>query len=790
MDQQTRQGRLWPIVRLVVKAIWRFLGRMGLAIRQLLTWFIWLPLYFLTMPLWLPLRWSWQQFKPFIPQIWRFIGSTGLAIRKLWLWAIWEPFIWLLTPLIFLLKRVIWPISKWVYRIVRRVALFLGGQLARFGRMIWRISAPRRHLWRRVWRSRWLVWRSRFWWRFKRPSPLPLQTEVAPAVPRPELTRRRTLRLATAFASVAVLLMVGLISLQEREPVIASASAVDQNRFSFPKIIVLTPTPLPASPTPVPTAVLTPWPTPDLTQGGGAILFSQHVNGNSDIYLLPVGQAEAVRITSHVAADRHPSWSPDGSRFAFASQREGQWDIFVYDIRQGTLRNVTDDLNFDGAPTWSPDGEWLAYESYQQENLDIYLVKVSESQNPIRLTRHPAADYAPSWEPINGRHIAFTSWRPGAPDILIRSLDDPLAERVINVTNSPDEHENGAIFAPDGRSLAYFVSSRDFNLVRGVSLSEQVEPIGSPRSLGQQGSQPAWAPDNKALVYVYEREGQSFLVAGSPDAWGVTPQVYAGAGEISSPSWTAVQFMPTMVDSLANIDGELTQKPLYVEALAETVIETPAFQLFELSINAPSPYLTDRVDQSFLALREHLLTAVGWDILGRLDGMFTALAERPLPGQPTQNWNKAGRAFDLSYQEALSLDPQIEVVPEWVGNDIFWRIYVKTELQDGSQGEPLRARPWDFRARSGDDPQYYDQGGKLRAAIPAGYYVDLTAVAEDYGWQRVPARANWKTYFPDIQFWHFEKREGLTWTQAMQEIYTSEELAVLSGDRGLGIGDR
>lgn len=785
MDQQKKQGASKPILRSVSKNIWQFLGRMGLAIRHLLTWFLWVPIYFLTMPIWMPLSWVWSFIKPIFPLIWQFLGSMGLAIRQLLLWLVWQPLMWLVIPIGWFIRRIVWQSIKWLAGAGWRLAQFLWGVCLRVWRYFLQLTAPRRHLWRRRLRSRWLIFKTRTRLFVKRPS-LPTKIETAPIIPVPDSNKHaRSLRLATAFATVAVLLIVGLISIQDRDPNTASASPEENIAFfGNPEIIILTPTPLPASPTPEPTAVLTPWPTPDLTKGGGAILFSQHVNGNQDIYLLPVGQSEAVRLTTHDSDDRDPSWSPDGSQFAFASNRNGQWDIFVFDIRQGQLLQITDDLFFDSAPAWSPDGEWLAYESYQDGNLDIFLVEVNNPQKPLRLTRDPAADYSPSWEPNNGRHLVFTSWRTGRPDIFIRSLDDPLAERVINVTNSPDKDEDGAVFSPDGRFLAYHVQSNDFSLINGVSISENITPVGEPRNLGQQGHFPAWSPDNEALVYVYERSGQSFLVAGSPEAWGVTPQVYNAIGHISSPSWTAVQFTPDMVAGLANIDRISNESDdesvLYTEALADPVEGAPPVQLFELPINAPSPYLSDRVDQSFLALRERLLKEAGWDVLGRLDGMFVSLTERPLPGQPSESWNKAGRAFDLSYQEALSLEPRFEVVQELVGNEIYWRVYVKTERQDGTQGEPLRALPWDFRARSGDDPQYYDEGGKIREAIPEGYYVDLTAVAEDYGWTRVSVGQNWKTYFPDIRFWHFENRQGLTWAQAMAEIYAPEELAILT----------
>ena len=84
--------------------------------------------------------------------------------------------------------------------------------------------------------------------------------------------------------------------------------------------------------------------------------------------------------------------------------------------------------------------------------------------------------------------------------------------------------------------------------------------------------------------------------------------------------------------------------------------------------------------------------------------------------------------------------------------------------------------PWDFRSRFGDNPVDYDEGGRLKDGIPSGYYVNLTALARDYGWESVPAERNWRTFYPGVRFWQFEKRGNLTWEEAMLEIYTPDEL--------------
>ncbi len=765
-------------VRAGIRRLWRFAGRLGLALRKLLTWFFWIPLVYVTMPIWLPVQWTWEIVSPVFSRLWRFIGRMGTALRKLLWWGVWQPFDRIIRrPAIWLYQWAIRPFSITLTKIVWRILIRMWGIILAIAGWFMQKTAPRRHLLRRRLRSRWIVLQARWRVRWKRPS-YPHQAEVIPSVPQPASGNPRVFRLATAIATIALLFVVGLLSMRERQADAASEST----GFLRPQIIVLTPTPLPPTivPTNTPEIILTPWPTPDPTTGGGTIAFSQHIDGNTDIYILPVGQAEPVRLTTHPAVDRDPAWSPDGSRLAFSSNRDGNWDIYVYDIPRGELIRVTQAALFDGHPTWSPDGNWLAYESYRNDNFDIFLTKVDGSVDPLPLTRNEFSNYAPVWEPVNGRHIAFTSRRNGTTDIFIRSLDDPLAEYVVNVTHSQDFDEGEPVFSANGRFLAYAQQQGDIDIIYAVPLNDAYEPAGAAQSLGQQGHAPAWSPDNESLVSVYERNGRSYLVAGNAQAWGVTPQVYVSNGRIDSTSWTAVNLTPDMASGMVNIDRLEEDKPLFVEARADSGESSGTLALlYEIPVNAPSPYLSDRVDQSFTSLRARLIADAGWDVLGRLDNMFESLNAGALPGQSNQTWNKAGRAFDLSYRDAIGLDPQIEVVREDIGTETFWRIYVRTAAQDGTQGEPLRDVPWDFRARSGDDPRYFDQGGKLRDEIPAGYYVDFTAVAADYGWTRVSSGPNWRTYFPDILFWHYENHQGLNWEDAMRELYLEDELAGL-----------
>lgn len=71
-----------------------------------------------------------------------------------------------------------------------------------------------------------------------------------------------------------------------------------------------------------------------------------------DIYTVRADGSDLRQLTTHGAADRHPTFSPDGSRIAFASDRSGNFEIYVMDADGSDVRQVTGHPDRDVMPTW------------------------------------------------------------------------------------------------------------------------------------------------------------------------------------------------------------------------------------------------------------------------------------------------------------------------------------------------------------------------------------------------------------------------------------------------------
>jgi hypothetical protein len=211
--------------------------------------------------------------------------------------------------------------------------------------------------------------------------------------------------------------------------------------------------------------------------------------------------------------------------------------------------------------------------------------------------------------------------------------------------------------------------------------------------------------------------------------------------------------------------GEEATAPVTATATATAVVKDSAQQ----------PLVSDRVNESFAALRQRVIEEAGWDYLGSLSTASLSMTHAPPSGHSRMSWHVCGRAIGLNQEPLEAEPPQIELVREDVGNVTYWRIFIRAAEQDGSMGEPLREAVWDLAAREDGGPALVE-GGTPKERIPAGYYVDLTTLASDYGWERLPSLWRWRYFWPDIRWWELEKTGDLTWWECMLEVFYPEEI--------------
>ncbi|HET9912784.1 MAG TPA: hypothetical protein VFQ13_12890 [Anaerolineales bacterium] len=496
------------------------------------------------------------------------------------------------------------------------------------------------------------------------------------------------------------------------------------------------------------------------------VIFSYEEDGYAHLFTYIPDKMPLTRITYGDWDDITPFPSPDGEKLAFASNRGGFWDLYLLDLSSGDVTQLTDTPEYEGAPTWSPDGSYLAFEAYENENLNIIVGPVSDPlSDVIHLTTSPASDHSPAWAP-DGRHIAFIS----DGDVILADLDKSDGDRFQNLSNTGLASESHPVWSPDGTRLAWASESQTMGQ-SGIYVWHASRNV--PGSWIGPGNWPAWNAAGDQIITTFAAPNSTYITTYTPDGKLLQALTPFPAPILRGLIWGNL-IMPDELPGKFQQSADLTPASLWAadgESVSEGVADR--WKLVDLKdVQAPYPQIHDLADEAFNALRERVVNEVGWDALAALENAFVPITSSLDPGFG-EDWLYTGRAFAIN--SLMTNAGWMVAVREDFGAQTYWRLYLRAQLQDGSLGEPLRDTPWDLSARYDLDPRYYEQGGKY-SDVPPGYWVDVTSLALQYGWDRVPALPNWRTFYRGARFTEFVLTGGLDWYAAMLQIYPPDVL--------------
>ncbi len=264
------------------------------------------------------------------------------------------------------------------------------------------------------------------------------------------------------------------------------------------------------------------WLSLDVSPDGADVVFDLL----GDIYVVPIGGGEARALTTGVAWDMQPRYSPDGKRIAFTSDRAGGDNIWVMD-RDGTNPKAVSSETFRllNSPAWAPDGQFIAARKHftAQRSLgsgEIWLYHVAGGEG-LQMTKKPNDQKdvgEPAFSP-DGRYLYYS--RDVTPGPVFEYNKDPngviyAIERLDRETGEIETFVSGPGGAvrptpsPDGKWLAFVrrVRYRSALFLQNVESGEEI-PLydGLDRDMQEtwaiHGVYPAmaWTPDSASIVF-------------------------------------------------------------------------------------------------------------------------------------------------------------------------------------------------------------------------------------------------------------------------------------------------
>jgi Tol biopolymer transport system component/imidazolonepropionase-like amidohydrolase len=183
----------------------------------------------------------------------------------------------------------------------------------------------------------------------------------------------------------------------------------------------------------------------DISPDGKTLLFDLL----GDLYTVPRTGGTATRLTSGMAMDGQPVFSPDGKKILFVSDRSGNMNLWTINADGSGLTAITKDRSDAHLvnPEWAPDGEYILV----QKNSQPWLYhRTGGAGMQISKT---ATGGGHRWDPT-GRFIYYMeAGGYGGPAGPIKRLDRKTAD-IATITITPNGGSRPAI-SPDGKWLVY-----------------------------------------------------------------------------------------------------------------------------------------------------------------------------------------------------------------------------------------------------------------------------------------------------------------------------------------------
>ncbi|TMO72076.1 amidohydrolase [Pseudoalteromonas sp. S3785] len=264
------------------------------------------------------------------------------------------------------------------------------------------------------------------------------------------------------------------------------------------------------------------WMNIDVSPDGNTLVFDLL----GDIYTMTISGGEATKLTSDIAWQMQPRFSPDGKHIAFTSDQGGGDNIWIMDADGSNQHAVTDEtFRLLNSPAWSPDGDYLVARKHFTASRSLGAGEVwlyhKAGGKGVQLTKREN-DQKDLGEPMfspDGRYVYFS--HDATPGKTFHYSKDSVAgiykikrfDRQTGEIETIIEGMGGAIRptpSPDGKKLAYIrrddfqTSLYLYDLTNGehTKLYDKLER-DMQETWAIHGVYPtiAWTPDNEELVF-------------------------------------------------------------------------------------------------------------------------------------------------------------------------------------------------------------------------------------------------------------------------------------------------
>lgn len=201
------------------------------------------------------------------------------------------------------------------------------------------------------------------------------------------------------------------------------------------------------------------WISVDVSPDGTTLAFDYL----GDLFTMPIGGGDATQVTSGMAFDAQPRYSPDGTELVFTSDRDGGQNIWTMNLADSTFNQITKGkANRAESPEWMPDGDYIVASMGNFRGGALPKLKlfhkdggggaqlVSEPSNLKMLGAAPSADGRWIWY---ARRTGDWQYNAQFPQYQIEAFDREKGERFTKTTRYGSAIR--PTLSPDGKHLVF-----------------------------------------------------------------------------------------------------------------------------------------------------------------------------------------------------------------------------------------------------------------------------------------------------------------------------------------------
>ena len=201
-----------------------------------------------------------------------------------------------------------------------------------------------------------------------------------------------------------------------------------------------------------------------LSFDGRMLAISNHApedSGASIVYTVPTTGGTPKRVTAKGPSYLH-GWSPDGRWLVYVGQRNDEFDIYKIPVGGGEEIRLTSAPGLDDGPEYTPDGRYIYFNSARTGRMQIWRMR-PDGSGQEQITNDAFNNWFPHISP-DGKSIIFISFPLSVPaddhpfykHVLLRLM--PIGggpSRVIAYVYGGQGTINVPSWSPDGKRLAF-----------------------------------------------------------------------------------------------------------------------------------------------------------------------------------------------------------------------------------------------------------------------------------------------------------------------------------------------